>query len=190
MKKFTALMGAALFCLAGCAYMDNLAGAEGASALEDIPQSFSEFNDVPIPTDSAMIMKDTSIFGRDNNWIGTLSYSIPYSVYDAFDFYMAEMPKFGWTEITSVRGHRSVLNFTRRRRVVLIMLDAQSSSETMAQLIMAPAPVNISRGIDDQKKMQSARMAAYQGQGASGNPESAPASAAMSDPTMTPVPAQ
>ena len=187
MKKFKALMGASLFCLAGCAYL-GIDQTGGTSALEDIPQSFSEFNDIPIPTNSAMIMNDTSIFGRDNNWIGTLSYSIPYSVYDAFDFYMAEMPKFGWTEITSVRGQRSVLNFTRRRRVVLIMLDAQAQSETMAKLIMAPAPVNISRGIDDQRKLQSARMAAYQDGSAESN--GAPADHAAPAPAPAEAPAQ
>ncbi|MDR1476965.1 MAG: hypothetical protein LBI17_02445 [Rickettsiales bacterium] len=156
MRKFKVLLGAAMILLAGC----KMAETEDSSIVNDMPMAFSEFTDVPIPENSMMIMDETSIFGRENNWVGTLTYQVPFNVITTFDFYMSEMPKFGWTEITSIRGQHSVLNFTRRRRVVLITLDAKGRTETKATLVMSPAPVNISRGIEDQRKQQSARIAA------------------------------
>ena len=161
MRKFKVLLGAAMLLLAGCETM----GTEDPSLVDDMPMALSEFTDVPIPENSSMIMEETSIFGRENNWVGTLTYSVPFNVITAFDFYMSEMPKFCWTEITSIRGQHSILNFTRRRRVVLITLDANGRAETQATLVMSPAPVNISRGIDDQRKLQSARLAAREARG-------------------------
>ncbi|MDR2099023.1 MAG: hypothetical protein LBO78_03290, partial [Rickettsiales bacterium] len=86
----------------------------------------------------------TSIYGRENNWVGKVVFDAPYNTAGVFDFYISEMPKFGWNEITSVRGGTPVMTFLRDSRVALIQLNSGfMSSGTTVTLTMSPAPATI-----------------------------------------------
>lgn len=124
--------------VSSCA-MDNQLSNSGNSS-QDLPYSFSNFTDIPIPERAEMSIDKTSIFGRDNNWLGKLVFSAPYSVGGVYDFYMEEMPKFGWSEITSVRGASSVLTFIRGLRVALIQLSPSTFNGTNIIFTVSPAP--------------------------------------------------
>lgn len=111
----------------------------------DLPYTFSQFSDIPIPENASMNLDKTAIFGRENDWVGKITFTAPYSVGGVFDFYMSEMPKFGWSEITSVRGPNSVLTYSRDSRVALIQLTPSNFQGTLIVLTMSPAPKNQQR---------------------------------------------
>jgi hypothetical protein len=136
MNKFKlAIVGAAAL-LSACVIESD----KSAQKAKEVPYSFAEFSDVPIPEDATMVLDKTSIYGRDNDWVGTVTFNAPYNVGGTFDFYMSELPKFGWGEITSVRGGSSVLVFTRDRRVVLIQIITSSFESSVVTITMSPAP--------------------------------------------------
>lgn len=97
-----------------------------------IPPTFAQFTDIPIPEQSVMDLKRSLVFGGQSSWSGRLVFTAPYSQGGLFDFYMAEMPKFGWQEITVVRSQSSVLSFRQGNRVATIQLEGDSSGTDVA----------------------------------------------------------
>ena len=84
-------------------------------------QNFAQFKDIPIPEKAVMDLKKTMLLGNDPI-IGRLAFSAPYNQSNLFDFYMQEMPKFGWSEITMIRSANSVLTFSKENRIATIQL--------------------------------------------------------------------
>ncbi|MDR3126308.1 MAG: hypothetical protein LBT92_01600 [Rickettsiales bacterium] len=133
-----------LLCLASCAWFRQVAGmdskAQGGASVGDLPYAFSDFKDIPVPEQSSMNMEKTSIFGRDANWVGKVVFGVPFAVSGMYDFYMSEMPKFGWVEITSVRGNTPALVFIQGKRVSLIQINPGSFEGSVVTFTMAPTP--------------------------------------------------
>ncbi len=124
MKKLTALIFAV--CLSACAMNQSMkSNSQTASGADSEAQvSFAQFNDIPVPEKAVMDLKQSLVFGLQNEWIGRLVFSAPYTQNNMFDFYLSEMPKFGWTELTVVRAKTCVLMFRRGDRVATVQLDA------------------------------------------------------------------
>ena len=104
-----------------------------------LPPVFNQFSDIPIPERSEMDTKQSLIFGNQQWWTGRLVFSSPYSAGGLFDFFMSEMPKFGWQEITVVRSKISILTFRQGNRIATIQIDGDSSSEV--EFTVSPAAV-------------------------------------------------
>lgn len=90
------------------------------------PPAFSQFSDIPIPEQAEMDLDRTFALGGSNLWSGRLVFTAPYTQGGLFDFYMSEMPKFGWQEITVVRSKVSVMTFKQGERVATIQIEAGS----------------------------------------------------------------
>lgn len=93
------------------------------------PPNFAQFKEIPIPEKATMDLKRTLLFGSDP-LIGRLVFSAPYNQTSIFDFYMLEMPKFGWREITMIRSQNSVMTFQKDNRVATIQLTSTAVSGT------------------------------------------------------------
>ena len=131
----------AMLVVTGCAENHSINPNTSQTPTGDsLPYSFSNFSDIPIPEQSEMNMNQTAIYGRGNEWLGRLIFVTPYSVGGVYDFYIEEMKKFGWTEITSVRGVNSVLTFMRDNRVALIQLQPSTFRGTDVLFTVSPAP--------------------------------------------------
>jgi len=109
-----------------------------------VPPNFAQFSDIPVPENAQMDLTKTLVFGGQNQWMGRLVISAPYSQGSLFDFYLAEMPKFGWTEVTVVRSKASVLTFSQGERVATIQLDGDASN-TQVFFTVSPAVAGGSR---------------------------------------------
>ncbi len=86
-----------------------------------ISPSFAQFKELPIPEQAVMDLKRTLIFGSEP-LVGRLAFSTPYSQSSLFDFYIQEMPKFGWKELTTIRTTTSIITFKRDTRIASIRL--------------------------------------------------------------------
>jgi hypothetical protein len=109
----------------------------------DLPYAFAEFSDIPIPEKANMILDHTSIYGRADEWVGKITYTVPYGVSGVYDFYISEMPRFGWDEITSIRGSAAAMTYIKGRRVAMIQINATSLDGTVVVFNMSPLPPKI-----------------------------------------------
>ncbi len=98
--------------------------------LSSVP-NYVQLREIPVPEKAILDMKKTLLFGSDP-LVGRLAFSAPYDQSNLFDFYMQEMPKTGWQEITAVRSDSSFLTFMKGERVATIRLIADS--ETTASI--------------------------------------------------------
>ena len=135
-----------LFCLivfvssvftAGCVHNEAMYRSETDGSNGSSP-SFAQFNDIPIPEKATMDLKSTLLLGGSSAWIGRLVFAAPYTLNGMFDFYMSEMPKFGWKEVTVVRSKVSVLSFTNSDRVATIQLEPDMVNGTIVSFTVSP----------------------------------------------------
>ncbi len=142
---FSLVLGAGLTaCTNGAPLMSSSKNTDDVTGeSKAIPPNFAQFSDIPIPEQSVMDLKRTLVFGGQNSWSGRIVFTAPYSQGGLFDFYMAEMPKFGWQEITVVRSQMSVLTFKQANRVATIQLDGDTAG-TEVSFTVSPAGVRAS----------------------------------------------
>lgn len=130
------LLVLALIAVTGCVHSESMdRSAEDANGLSP---SFAQFNDIPIPEKATMDLKQTLLLGGSSAWIGRLVFSTPYSLNSMFDFYMSEMPKFGWKEITVVRSKISVMSFTNKSRIATIQLEQDLVNGSIVSFTVSP----------------------------------------------------
>ncbi|MDF1794775.1 MAG: hypothetical protein P1U88_22895 [Thalassobaculaceae bacterium] len=101
--------------------------------------SFSQFDDIPIPVDADMDLGQTLILGDNEGWIGRLSLDVGHAMTDMYSFYEQEMPRFGWERITTVRARISTLTYQRGARIATITLQPTLTDGTLVDFTVAPA---------------------------------------------------
>lgn len=83
--------------------------------------SFSQFPDVPTPDGATMDTEMSFLLGGGDAWLGRLVVRKRFTDPEAlYDFYNAQMPGFGWRQVTSVRSSISVQTWQRGQRVATI----------------------------------------------------------------------
>lgn len=102
------------------------------------PPAFAQFSDIPVPDKAVMDLDRTLLLGSENAWIGRLVYDAPFSPSGMFDFFAAEMPKFGWSQITIVRSETSVMTFRQSPRIATIQLDGTGTGGTTVSFTVSP----------------------------------------------------
>ena len=112
----------------------SVSGVEGLPAEQ---LSFAKFKDIPIPDGSLMDMKNTVIFGSDDEWFGRLSLVPNLSHAETFDFFRFEMPNLNWKEITNVRATSSVLSYEKDDRIVTIQI-TNAYNKIICSINMSP----------------------------------------------------
>lgn len=123
-----------LLCVSGCSSSNDRADFSDKYLTENTYASvpnYVQLREIPVPEKAVMDNKKTLLFGSDP-LLGRLVFSAPYDQSGLFDFYMQEMPKTGWKEITAVRSDNSFLTFMKGERVATIRLIADT--ETTAQI--------------------------------------------------------
>lgn len=117
----TAVTLCAAAALAGCAgETSNSNPSNGNPAAQQA--GFAQFTDVPIPPKNNIDLDRTLVFGSDHDWIGRIALSSSMGVSEVYDFYKREMPKLGWTELTSLRSATSVLSYQQDNRIATIQV--------------------------------------------------------------------
>ncbi len=139
MKKvlFSLIFFVSAAVMSGCAHNESMYRSETNGTGGTSP-SFAQFNDIPIPEKATMDLKSTLLLGGSSAWIGRLVFAAPYTLNGMFDFYMSEMPKFGWKEVTVVRSKVSVLSFTNADRVATIQLEPDMVNGTVVSFTVSP----------------------------------------------------
>ena len=85
----------AFFLLTSCS--GNLQQSAGPAGEPGSEVTFSQFSDIPIPSGGDLDLERTVVIGKNRaEWTGRLVFSNWMSVTENYDFFMSELPKFGW----------------------------------------------------------------------------------------------
>lgn len=115
---------------------------------EILEDSFAQFQDIPIPENSIMIIEKTLLLGEKENWIGRLVITNPIKPAKVFDFFKQKLVDYNWVEITSVRSTTSILTYSLDKRVMTIQIEPINYSNTNQSTIsitMSPSIIPIQR---------------------------------------------
>lgn len=129
--------------LLGCTGQDIAASSKGAAnGGEAAPvASFAQFNDIPVPSGASMDLERSLLLGASEEWTGRLVYTTSTDTAKVFDLYKAEMPKFGWTELTVIRGERSIMSYQRGGRVATIEIQGRTIYGARVSVTVSPNAV-------------------------------------------------
>lgn len=121
---------------------------ESNDVSEVLEDSFAQFQDIPIPENSIMIIEKTLLLGEKENWIGRLVITNPIKPAKVFDFFKQKLVDYNWVEITSVRSTTSILTYSLDKRVMTIQIEPINYSNTYQSTIsitMSPSIIPIQR---------------------------------------------
>jgi hypothetical protein len=136
-KILTTLLSALI--LTSCAIDNKRSNPKATTSRKpEPPANFAQFKDIPIPENAKMDLDRTLLFGGSDAWIGRLYFTAPYNAAGIFDFYMAEMPIFGWNEITAVRAEQSKMTYKRGNRIATIEIRPSSASGSAVSFTVSP----------------------------------------------------
>lgn len=128
--------------LAGCTganLVPNTASdtATDGKGAKPVP-AFTQFTDIPMPSNASLDMDKSIIFGASDAWHGRLVLNAGGSQAQMYDFYEREMPNFGWTKVTVVRADISVMVYDRENRVATIKLTGGSFAGSTVDVTVSP----------------------------------------------------
>jgi len=112
--------------------------------------SFSQFQDVPIPTNAEMDLDRTVILGAPERWIGRLTLETNHSPVNVFNFFKQRTPEFGWQEVTSIRSATSFLTYTQATRVLTVQITGKTLRGSEVVMTVSPKgtpPIQVDPGI-------------------------------------------
>ena len=115
---------------------------ETSDVNEILEDSFAQFEDIPIPENSIMIVEKTLLLGEKENWIGRLVITNPIKPAKVFDFFKQKLVDYNWVEITSVRSTTSILTYSLDKRVMTIQIEPVKYSniyQSTISITMSPS---------------------------------------------------
>jgi hypothetical protein len=144
--RHSALIGFAALgalALAGCSGVAGSSQPANGAAASAVPETgsnagFARFTDIPVPPKNSIDLDRTLVFGTEKDWIGRVSLSSSMGVSEVYDFYKREMPRFGWSELTSVRSATSVLSYQMDSRIATIQVTGQRFGGSTVDFWMNP----------------------------------------------------
>jgi len=119
--------------LSGCT-----TGSSSSSSADGAPAGLTQFTDVPIPAGASFDQSQSLVLGSQPEWLGRLVLNTSNTARSLVEFYQNEMRRFGWTEVTVVRGDPSVLTFERGSRVATVQVSERTLRGAQVAITMSP----------------------------------------------------
>ena len=121
---------------------DAAGPADGGASGGPGASGFGNFPDIALPAGTSIDLDRSLVLGAGREWTGRLAFTARGSVAATYDFFRAEMPKLGWTEVTSLRAATSILVFNQGPRIASIQIGGRSFGSVFGgvavELVMAP----------------------------------------------------
>jgi len=154
MKNIFILL-AGLMVLTGCETLSNLGSNQKDnqsidSSSQTQPRGFADFTDIPIPNGAKMSLSNSLVFGGNDEWTGQVTKTTSMAAAETYDFYLTQMPGYGWTKITGVRSKTSVMTYVRGDRIATITIEPRSI--TGSEIIFTVSPREYGPATPQQKR--------------------------------------
>ena len=115
--KYVFVFLASVF-LTACGTMAN--PEAGANSDNSQRPTMEQLGRMPLPVGTKLRTGESLIFGVGDGWLGRAVFEVPNDGTTSYNFFADQMPRQGWALISSVRGKRSLLVFTRGDRSATI----------------------------------------------------------------------
>mgnify|MGYP004107785631 CR=1 FL=1 len=89
-----------------------------------------------------MDVERTIVLGNKEAWIGRVVYTTELDPSRAYDFVFTEMPRFGWSAVSTVRAATSVLTYTRSGRAATIQIKSKALGGASVSMTVSPQGSN------------------------------------------------
>jgi hypothetical protein len=125
--------------LTACGSLGNSSDS-GANSDNSQRPTMEQLGRMPLPVGTKLRTGESLIFGVGDGWLGRAVFELPTDATTSYNFFADQMPRQGWTLISSVRGKRSLLVFTRGDRSATIELEDASllGSASVASMLISP----------------------------------------------------
>ena len=139
-RACTLFAAGTLLIVAGCTNGSGPSSTSGTSTGSSARTAvgFAQFPDIAVPAGAKMDVERSLVLGARDDWIGRLAMSATGTTSEAYDFFLREMPKFGWQEITTVRSEVSVLTYSRGNRVATIQIRNRTLGGSAIDITVSP----------------------------------------------------
>jgi len=136
--KYLFVFWISVFFLTACGTMTS-SGA-GANADNSQRPTMEQLGSMPLPVGTKLRTGESLIFGVGDGWLGRAVFEVPNDATTTYNFFADQMPRQGWTLISSVRGKRGLLVFTRGDRSATIELDDASlfNGACLVSMLISP----------------------------------------------------
>ena len=115
--------------------------------------TMSRIGDLPFPKKTALNISRSLIMGEGTNWSGQLSLKIPEDKVKVFNFYIRNLPEYGWKEQTTIRGEISVLNYLGpNKRVAIITIEKSGILSSNVVVSVSPFTQDFDNALGDKIK--------------------------------------
>tara|TARA_B100000989_G_scaffold278329_1_gene240028 strand:+ start:999 stop:1427 length:429 start_codon:yes stop_codon:yes gene_type:complete len=126
--------------ISGC--VSQIGGNLGSSASSPVNKEIDadarkSFADIPVSRSDAIDISRSLLFNSGETWLGQAVIKSSQSAEAAFDYYINEMPTYGWTLVTSVQSKVSVLNYEKGTRFASVQIDEAEITVTVSYRDMA-----------------------------------------------------
>ena len=126
--------------LSGCT--SQIVGNLGTSASNPVNKDIDvdarkSFADIPVSRSDSIDISRSLLFNSGETWLGQAVIKSSQSAEAAFDYYINEMPTYGWTLVTSVQSKVSVLNYEKGTRFASVQIDEAEITVTVSYRDMA-----------------------------------------------------
>jgi predicted small secreted protein len=101
---------------------------------------------MPLPVGTKLYTAESLIFGVGDGWLGRAVFEVPNDGTTTYNFFAEQMPRQGWTLISSVRGKRSLLVFTRADRSATVEVEDASVFKGASLVSMLISPMGGTAG--------------------------------------------
>lgn len=120
---------------------------------EQEENTMARIDDIPFPKKTSLNLNESLILGEGTNWSGQLKLSVPEDKIKVFNFYIRNLPDYGWKEQTTIRGEVSVLNYLGDNKRVTIITIAKGGFNSSEVLIsVSPFTQEFDKALGDQIK--------------------------------------
>jgi hypothetical protein len=121
-----AVLAALAIGIAGCGGGNMAPSSSNNAASLPADAGFGRFSDIPVPKGADMDAEESLVLGSREAWVGRLVMRTADRSSTMYDFYVRQMPGFGWRPLTYVRADTSVLTFSRGDRVATLQIKPRS----------------------------------------------------------------
>jgi len=132
----TAIGLAAAACTPSSSSTSTAGGASSSTGRTAV--GFAQFPDIAVPVGAKMDVERSLVLGARGDWIGRLSMDSGQSPSASYDFFLREMPKYRWQEITTVRSETSVLTYSRDNRIATIQITKKTLGGSKIDITVSP----------------------------------------------------
>ena len=129
-------VAAAAGCTPGSSSTSSTSGATTSTPRTAV--GFAQFPDIAVPAGAKMDVDRSLVLGARDDWIGRLSMDSEQNPSASYDFFLREMPKYRWQEITTVRSETSVLTYSRDNRVATIQITKKTLGGSKIDVTVSP----------------------------------------------------